>query len=187
MLGLRSIAPRGCRTVHHAERATDESMAIAIMSWLLAIPLLGVATGLRSLTGIAVLCWFAYLGYLPVGGTWASWTASVAAVAVFTVLAIGEYIVDKLPHTPDRTAPGPLLARLVLGGLAGSISATAMAGPGLEGVLLGVAGAALGAFAGFMIRRDLVASFGCPDWPVAVVEDLLALLCAIFSMHVVTS
>jgi len=89
-------------------------MAIAIMSWLLAIPLLGVATGLRSLTGIAVLCWFAYLGYLPVGGTWASWTASVAAVAVFTVLAIGEYIVDKLPHTPDRTAPGPLLARLDL-------------------------------------------------------------------------
>jgi len=162
-------------------------MAIAIMSWLLAIPLLGVATGLRSLTGMAVLCWFAYLGYLPVGGTWAWWTASVASVAVFTVLAVGEYIVDKLPRTPNRTAPGPLLARLVLGGLAGSICATAMAGPGLEGVLLGVAGAALGAFAGFMIRRDVVTSFGCPDWPVAIVEDLIALLCAIFSMHVITS
>ena len=157
------------------------------MSWLLAIPLLGVATGLRSLTGIAVLCWFAYLGYLPVGGTWAGWTASVASVAVFTVLATGEYIVDKLPRTPNRTAPGPLLARLVLGGLAGSICATAMTGPGLEGVLLGVAGAALGAFAGFMIRRDVVTSLGCPDWPIALAEDLIAVGCAVFSMHVITS
>jgi uncharacterized membrane protein len=162
-------------------------MAIAIMSWLLAIPLLGVATGLRSMTGIAVLCWFAYLGYLPVGGTWAAWTASVASVAVFTVLAVGEYIADKLPRTPNRTAPGPLFARLALGGLAGSISATAMAGPGLEGVLLGVVGAALGAFGGFMVRRDVVASLACPDWPVAVAEDLIAVGCAIFSLHVITS
>jgi uncharacterized membrane protein len=162
-------------------------MAIAIMSWLFAIPLLGVATGLRSMTGMAVLSWFAYLGYLPVGGTWAGWAASVASVAVFTVLAVGEYIADKLPRTPNRTAPGPLLARLVLGGLAGSICATAMTGPGLEGVLLGVAGAALGAFSGFMVRRDIVASLGCPDWPVAVAEDLIAIGCAIFSLHVVTS
>ena len=51
-------------------------MVIAMMSWLLAIPLLGAATGLRSLTPMAVLCWFAYLGYLPVGGTWAGWTTS---------------------------------------------------------------------------------------------------------------
>jgi len=40
-------------------------MLIAILSWLLAIPLLGVTTGLRAMTPMAVLCWFAYLGYLP--------------------------------------------------------------------------------------------------------------------------
>jgi uncharacterized membrane protein len=69
----------------------------------------------------------------------------------------------------------------------GSIAATAMAGPGLEGVLLGVVGAALGAFAGFMIRRDLVERIGCPDWMVALVEDLIAVACAGFAMHVVTN
>jgi uncharacterized membrane protein len=106
---------------------------------------------------------------------------------VFTVLAAGEMIADKLPRTPDRIAAGPLMARLVLGGLIGSIAATAMAGPGLEGVLLGVVGAALGAFGGFMLRRDLVHKIGCPDWKVALVEDLIAVACAGFAMHVVTN
>ena len=139
------------------------------------------------MTPMAVLCWFAYLGYLPVDGTWAAWTASVAAVAMFTVLALAEVVADKLPRTPNRISLGPLTARLVLGGLIGSIAATAMAGPGLEGVLLGVVGAALGAFAGFMIRRDLVERIGCADWKVAVVEDLIAVACAGFAMHVVTN
>ena len=162
-------------------------MAIATMSWMLAIPLLGLATGLRSMTPMAVLCWFAYLGYLPVEGSWASWTARVTSVAVFTVLAVVELIADKLPRTPNRIAPVPLLVRLVLGGLAGSIAATGMNGPGLEGVLLGLIGAALGAFAGFMIRRDIVESVGCPDWPVALAEDLLAILSSVFAMHVISS
>jgi len=162
-------------------------MAIAMMSWMLAIPLLGLTTGLRSMTPMAVLCWFSYLGYLPVQDTWASWTARVASVAVFTVLALAEYVADKLPRTPNRIAAGPLTARLVFGGLAGSIAATAMDGPGLEGVLLGVVGAALGAFGGFMVRRNLVETIGCSDWLIAVAEDLIALLCAVFAMHVVTS
>jgi uncharacterized membrane protein len=162
-------------------------MVVAMLSWLLAIPLLGVMTGLRAMTPMAVLCWFAYLGYLPVEDTWASWTASVAAVAAFSVLALAEIVADKFPRTPDRITLGPLTVRLIFGGLIGSIAATAMAGPGLEGVLLGVVGAALGAFAGFMIRRDTVERIGCADWPIALVEDLIAVACAGFAMHVVTN
>src|ERR1035437_3260779 len=110
-------------------------MLIAILSWLLAIPLLGVTTGLRAMTPMAVLCWFAYLGYLPLEGTWAAWMASATAVVVFTVLALAEIVADKLPRAPHRISLGPVTARLVLGGLIGSIAATAMIGPGLEGVL----------------------------------------------------
>jgi uncharacterized membrane protein len=162
-------------------------MLVAMLSWLLAIPLLGVTTGLRAMTPMAVLCWFAYLGYLPVQNTWAEWTASVAAVAAFTALALAEIVADKLPRIPDRFSEAPLMARLFFGGLIGSIAATAMAGPGLEGVLLGVVGAALGAFAGFMVRRELVERIGCAEWMVALVEDLIAVACAGFAMHVVTN
>src|ERR1035438_821843 len=95
-------------------RRRVDKMVLAMMSWLLAIPLLGAATGLRSLTPMAVLCWFAYLGYLPVGGTWAGWTTRLWVVLVFTLLAAGENAADKSSWIPDRIAPAPLLARLVL-------------------------------------------------------------------------
>src|ERR1700729_3764608 len=112
-------------------------MAVAILSGLFAIPLLGFATGLRTFTPLAVLCWYAFLGYLPTDGTWAGWTGRIAVAVGVTVLAVAELIGDKLPKTPNRISPMPLLARMILGGLGGAICATAMTGPGLEGVLLG--------------------------------------------------
>jgi uncharacterized membrane protein len=161
-------------------------MAVAMLSWLVALPLLGFATGLRTFTPMAVLCWFAHLGYLPVEGTWAAWTARLGFAILFTALALGEYVGDKLPHTPNRTSPAPLLARVIFSALGGSICAIAMHGAGLEGILLAVAGALAGAFAGFMIRRDIVHKLGCADWPIALVEDLTALLTAMFALHVIT-
>ena len=91
-------------------------MTILVLTWLVAIPLLGVVTGLRTMTPMAVLCWFAYTTDLPVQGTWAFWTAKLVSVIIFTVLAAGEYFGDKLPRTPNRTDPGPLAARRGLRG-----------------------------------------------------------------------
>ena len=161
-------------------------MAIAMMSWMLAIPLLGVTTGLRSMTPMALVCWFAYFGYLPVDGTWASWTAKLWVAIAWTVLAVVELVLDKLPRMGNRTAPGPLLWRVILGGMAGSIATIAMAGPAIEGILLGVIGALLGAFGGYMVRRDLVEKIGCEDWHVALAEDLFTILAAGFALHVIT-
>lgn len=156
------------------------------MTWLIAIPLLGAVTGMRSMTAMAVLCWFAYLGYLPLDGTWASWAAKLATAIIFTVLALGELVVDKLPKTPNRTALGPLLARVVIGGLVGAIVAAGLEGSGVEAVILGVAGALIGAFGGYLIRREIVLRLGCKDWPVALVEDASAIVCAVLAMGVVT-
>jgi uncharacterized membrane protein len=161
-------------------------MLTAMMPWMLAVFLLGLATGLRSMTPMAVLCWFSYLAFLPVGGSWAAWTAGRPAVVIFTVLAIGELIVDKLPRTPNRIAAGPLLVRLVLGGLVGSITATAISTPAPMSVLLGVAGAIIGAFAGFIIRRSIVEKLAFPDWVIALGEDGFTLACAAISLHTLT-
>jgi uncharacterized membrane protein len=161
-------------------------MAIAVMSWLVAIPLLGFATGLRCMTGIAVVCWFAYIGQLPVEGTWAAWTGTLTAAIVFTLCALGEYIADKLPNTPNRTAPVGLIARLIFGGLTGAIAATGLDGSALEGIILGSLCALLGTFVGYHIRREMVVSTGWRDWTVALVEDAFTLLCAIFALGIIT-
>jgi uncharacterized membrane protein len=161
-------------------------MAVAMLAWMFAIPLLGLTTGLRSMTPIAVMCWFAYLGYLPVQGTWAAWTAWLWVAIAWTVLALAELVADKMPWIPARISKGPLLWRLVLGGLAGAIAATAMAGPGIEGVLLALIGTLLGAFGGYMVRRDVVEKSGIKDWQYAVGEDLFTILAAVFALHVIT-
>ncbi|WP_188552516.1 DUF4126 family protein [Edaphobacter dinghuensis] len=161
------------------------AMAMAVMAWIVAIPLLGAATGMRTFTPMAVICWFAYTGYLPVDG-WASWTAKLATAVVFTVLAVSELVADKMPRIPDRTSPGPLMARILLGGLAGGIVAASLNGSEFEGVILGVGGALVGAFGGYLIRREIVMRSGSKDWPVAVAEDLVTVGFAVLALGIVT-
>ncbi len=152
-----------------------------------AVPLLGVSTGLRSFTSIAVTAWFARLGKLPVTGTWASWIRHPAAVGLFTVAALGEYIGDKLPSTPDRTAPGPLIGRIVFGGLVGAIVASAFRRPSLRGFAMGAVGALAGSYGGFYLRKGLTKGAGLPDMPVALSGDLGAVVMAVRSLGRLTA
>jgi uncharacterized membrane protein len=160
-------------------------MAFEIMSWLIAIPLLGFATGLRSFTPMAVLCWFAYNGQLS--ADWAPWISHLSLAIVFTVCAVGEIIADKMPWVPSRISPAPLIWRILLGGFAGAIVGTAMQGPGLEGVLLGIVGALIGSFGGYMLRRELVQKSEWKDWHVAVLEDLIAIVSAVYALRVISA
>jgi uncharacterized membrane protein len=161
-------------------------MAMAILTWLIAIPLLGLVTGMRSMTAMAVLCWFAYRGDLPLDDTWAFWAGKLVTAIIFTALALGELVADKLPKTPNRTAPVGLVVRVVFGGLVGAIVAAGLNGSEFEGIILGVGGALIGTFGGFLIRREIVLRLGSKDWPVALVEDASAVVCAVLAMGVVT-
>src|SRR6201985_817501 len=67
--------------------------------------LIGVVTGLRSLTGPAVTSWAAHLGWLSLIGTPMYFMSSIITVTIFTLLAVVELVADQLPSTPARTAP----------------------------------------------------------------------------------
>ena len=162
-------------------------MATQVLSWLIAIPLLGVATGARTMTPIAAVCWFAYLRLLPVQHTWAFWTASLISVILFTVLALGEYVGDKLPRTASRLSPGGLIPRLVFGGLVGAIVATGLQNSIGIGSVLGMIGAVIGAFGGYHLRHYLVFHNQCRDWPIAVLEDFCVLLITVFALRLATT
>ena len=142
--------------------------------------LIGVVTGLRSLTAPAVVAWAAHRNWLNLHNTPLSFMGSTAAVVIFTLLAVGELIVDQLPSTPSRLKPPGLIARIILGGLSGAGVAVAGAQSIAVGAVLGVAGGIAGAFAGYEVRRRLVKALKVPDLPIALLEDAVAIAGGLF-------
>ena len=141
---------------------------------------IGIVAGLRSLTAPAAVAWATHLGWLDLHGSPLAFMASTVAVAVFSLLAIGELIGDKLPKTPRRTAIAPLLARIFSGALCGAcLGAAANRSPLLIGLLGGIGGV-IGAFAGYEIRRRLVSQLHLRDVAVALFEDVIAIGLAFF-------
>ena len=154
-----------------------------MMAFLLTF-LFGCVDGLRSLTPPALVCWAAYLGWLHFARTKLAFINHRSTLIVFTVLAVGELIADKLPNAPARTAPVGLIARICLGGACGLGLATS------EGIslsfsgLLGSIGALVGAFGGYHSRRLMVSKAHVPDLAVAVVEDAIAIAAGLLILYV---
>jgi uncharacterized membrane protein len=137
--------------------------------------LIGVVTGLRSLTAPAVVAWAAHLGWIDLSGSPLRFMGSAWAVGIFTLFAVGELVMDQLPTTPARTTPGPLGFRIIMGGLTGAcLGLGAHTSAGLA-ALCGALGAVAGAFGGYHARVGLVQRLRVPDFAIAVPEDLVAI------------
>jgi uncharacterized membrane protein len=135
---------------------------------------LGIVAGLRSMTAPAVVAWAARLGHLDLASTPLAWLGSAVAAWLLAAAAVGELIADKLPFTPNRTALGPFVARLVTGVLAGGALVAGQGGSLAGGAVAGAAGAVVGTFGGYRARTGLVRALGTPDYVVALLEDLVA-------------
>jgi uncharacterized membrane protein len=141
---------------------------------LLLALLIGVVAGLRSFTAPAVVSWAAYLHWINLSGHWLSWVGHLITVIVFTALAIGELVLDKLPKTPARTAPPSFAARVISGGFSGAGLGTAW-GYTWGGVGAGAVGAVLGTLGGYQARSRLTNAHG-HAMPIALSEDAVAVL-----------
>jgi uncharacterized membrane protein len=136
--------------------------------------LIGFFAGLRALTAPATTSWAVYLGWLRLERP-LSLIGSVPAVAILTLLAVAELVVDKLPSTAARTAAPGLIGRIVTGGLSGACVAVGGAQAAIPGAALGVLGGVVGAFGGYHVRSMIVNRLGVRDLYVAIVEDLVAI------------
>jgi uncharacterized membrane protein len=152
------------------------------MNYIFAFALgLGFAAGLRSLTPPAVVAWAAHLGWLNLNNSPLAFMGSVITVVIFSILALFELFLDLQPSTPKRTAPVPLGARIFMGGLCGACVYWVGSNQGLiMGAILGAIGGIIGAFAGYEIRRRLVAALKIKDIFVALLEDLVTIGLACF-------
>jgi uncharacterized membrane protein len=141
---------------------------------------LGIVCGLRAMTSPAVTSWAARLGLLGVSGTPMAFMGFKYTPIIFTLLAIGELINDKLPKTASRKTPPQFIARILSGCLVGA-TVGAAAGSLITGVLAGALGAVIGTLGGATARSRLARAFG-KDLPAALLEDVAAIVISIVAV-----
>jgi len=136
--------------------------------------LIGLFAGLRSNTPPAAVAWAVYLGWLKLVRP-LSIIGSLPAVIILSLFALIELILDKLPYTPNRTAPRGLIVRMVYGGFTGACVSLGGGESAYVGAGLGLIGGIVGCFAGYQARARLVRFLGQPDFNVALLEDFVAI------------
>jgi uncharacterized membrane protein len=141
---------------------------------LIAAIAIGFMSGLRAFTPLALVSWLAIWGWLPLAGSRLAFLGTTAGAVIVSVLALGELIGDKLPVTPPRIQPGPLVARLLTGAMSGGAIGLAGGQSWVPGSMGGALGGMAGAFAGYYVRRAIVRRLGVRDFLVAFVEDIVA-------------
>src|SRR4029077_14559498 len=91
------------------------------MTYIFAFALgIGFAAGLRALVTPAAVAWAANLSWLNLNNSPLAFMGSIITVVIFSLLAAVELIGDLRPSTTKRTAPMPLGARILTGGLCGA-------------------------------------------------------------------
>jgi len=142
-------------------------MSIYVLAFLI-----GVITGLRSMTAPAAVSWAARLGWLHLENTGLAFLGATITPYILTLGAIGELIADQLPKTPSRKAPVGFGARIVMGALCGA-ALGAPADALIGGLVAGVLGAVAGTLGGYEARTRLARAIG-KDLPIALLEDAIA-------------
>jgi uncharacterized membrane protein len=142
--------------------------------------LIGTASGLRALIGLAAVSWAARFGIWPLDHTWLAFLGYAFTPYILTLMATGELVNDKLPKTPSRLVAPQFITRIVTSALCGL--AIGLSGNGMiTGLVAGIIGAVAGTYGGAKARSLLARTFG-RDLPAALLEDAVALGIAAFAL-----
>jgi uncharacterized membrane protein len=141
----------------------------------------GLVAGLRATLAPAGVSWAVRLGVIGVANSPLAFMGYKYTPVIFTVLAVGELINDKLPKTPSRKAPPGFIARILSGALVGATIGASSQMLAL-GLVAGAAGAVAGTLGGSAVRAKLAAQFH-RDLPAALIEDLAGILILFCSLH----
>ena len=139
-------------------------------------PVVGFATlaGMRSMSAPAFLSH--YLSRQPhaaLAGSRLRFMQNPVTANVLKVLAAAEMVADKLPSTPNRTAPPVLMGRLLSGALVGAAWYKSRRGSTVGGGVLGGLVAVAATFASYALRTGISKQADAPVALVGVAEDAL--------------
>ena len=139
-------------------------------------PVMGFATlaGMRSMSAPALLShYFSRQPHNGLAGSPLRFLQKPVTAQVLKALAAGEMVMDKLPTTPNRTAPPVLLGRLLSGALVGAAWYKSRHGSALSGGMLGGLAAVAATFASYALRTGISQQTNTPIALVGVGEDAL--------------
>lgn len=116
--------------------------------------LLGIFAGMRSMAGPALISHvFTNHGYRRIRKSPFKFLGRTGTSNALKAITIGEFIIDKIPGIPSRTAPGLLAARITSGALSGAAVSLAEKKKLILGLILGGTAAAGSAYL-FRFFRD---------------------------------
>ena len=147
-------------------------MALIVLAFII-----GVVAGLRAMTAPAAISWAARLGRLHLEDTWLAFLGFSWTPWILSIAALGELVNDKLPGTASRKTPPQFIARILSGSLCGAAIGASLGGL-VIGLLAGALGSVAGTLGGAEARSRLVKATGGKDWPIAVLEDVVAVVTA---------
>jgi uncharacterized membrane protein len=132
---------------------------------------------MRGSMALAAIAVAARNGSLDVGGRFPGRLLATKLAMPLLLLAVGgELIGDKLPTTPSRLMPGPLIGRCLTGAFTGAIIGRGRGGAAIGGAAAGALAALASSWVGNKGRAAIVDRTGLPDPVVALGEDVLAIL-----------
>lgn len=135
---------------------------------------LGTLAGMRSMSAPAITSHIlSHHHSNRLEGTPLNLIQSEKVALVLKVLAVSEFVGDKLPSAPNRIAPIALGGRCLSGALAGASIYKASGGNALIGALLGGGTAVASTFASFFIRKATVQRSHIIDPIIGALEDAL--------------
>ena len=135
---------------------------------------IGLVAGLRSMTAPAAVSWAAGTGRIDLGNSPLSLLDTGLAERTTRKLALGEIISDKTPLSSSRLRPASLTWRLISGGVCGAAFSISDGDDPRTGAALGATGALVGSLLGYAWRTRMRRRLNAPDFPLALVEDIVA-------------
>jgi uncharacterized membrane protein len=151
-------------------------MAAAALPRYSRIAALGILTGIRSMSGPALV--ISRL-YAPKRRFFRRRPEPPRTARIVNALAIAESLGDKLPFAPARNATGPLAFRVGIGAAVGVMACRALGANKVShlipAALVGGSGAAVGAVGAFRARRWLERSLRLPGLLAGLLEDAVVM------------
>lgn len=137
---------------------------------------LGTIAGFRSMSAPALTSHIlSHHQSKALEGSALSFIQSKKVATAFKLLAVTEFVGDKLPTTPDRIKFPVVSARLLAGALAGASVYKASGGKAYVGAILGGSAAILSTFGSFYLRKATVKGTKLFDPIIGGIEDALVL------------